>query len=156
MFFLLQKIHSEFLIKSYGFPDSLGVKWKALSESRRIYKSLQRGEISSKLRRSIREGRLTKKEALRNRDALINIDTKRLVNSLKPGTVIGGIYYPPNQDQKVLISASGISLELMVPYADDVQAVRPYLPVSLIPWLEEAIEKALPKLRIELVKNALI
>lgn len=156
LYFLLQKIHDEFVVKSQGFPDSLGVKWKALSDSRRIYKTLQRGEIHSKLRRRIREGRVTKKDALANRDALINIDTKRLINSLKPGSVIGGIYYTTNKDQVATVTASGISLKLLVPYADEVQEERPYFPVSFGPWLEEAIQQALPKLRIELAKNALI
>lgn len=152
-YYLLQKIHTEFLIKSTGLPDSLGVRWKPLSESRRLYKPLQRGERTQfKIGRSKR----SKSELLANRNPPINIDTKRLLNALAPGRVVGGMYYSPNQDQILKVTTRGISLKVKVPYADDVQDVRPYLPFNLDPWVQIAIDLATPHLRAGLQRYVLI
>ncbi len=153
LYYLLQKIHTEFLIKSNGLPDSLGTKWKPLSESRRLYKPLQRGE-----RTQFKIGRVkrAKSELLANRNPPINIDTKRLVNALAPGRVVGDRYYSPNPDQITTVSTRGISLKIKIPYADDVQDQRPYLPISIDPWLRIAIELATPHLRAGLQKYVLI
>jgi hypothetical protein len=144
MYYLLQEIYNQFLVKSSGGVDSLGEKWKELSESRRLYKPLRRGEF-----RSFIKGRGTKKEQLANRNPPINIDTRKLLNSLKPGRIIDGKYVANSPAQKTAIRVDSISLEVMLPYADDVQAVRPFIPIDIQPWLDLAILKALRRVRIE-------
>ena len=141
-YFLLQKIQKEFHVKSLGNMDSLGVKWKALSLNRRIYKPLRKGEVSKSLKRKIKTGRISKRKALLSREPLINIDTTRLVKALTPGKIVGGRYTNYNSDQNVVITSKGISLEIRVPYADDVQRERPFLPVNVEPWLNIAISIA--------------
>ncbi len=147
LYFLLDRVYREFLIKSRGARDSLGEKWKPLSESRRLYKPLQRGEVAPSVRRQIRERRVTKKVALANRNPPINIDTGRLINSLKPGRVIAGVYQSQNPDQVVRVTVTGISFEIVVPYADEVQAVRSFLPGNWDPWLSSAIALAVPQVK---------
>lgn len=153
VYYLFEQIHSEFIIKSKGLTDSLGVKWKVLSESRRIYKPLQRGE-----RTQFRVGRSkrSKKELLADRNPPINIDTHRLERALKPGRVIGGLYHPPNSDQVVRVNTKGISISINIPYADKVQSQRPYLPSNINPWLRIAIENATPHLVEGFYKYALL
>jgi hypothetical protein len=153
LYYLFDLIHTEFIIKSKGYSDSLGVKWKPLSESRRLYKPLQRGE---RTQFKIGRRKRTKKELLADRNPPINIDTKRLINALAPGKVIGWKYVPPNPDQQVLITEQGIQIKINIPYADDVQEVRPYFPESIDPWLRIAIEKATPHLIAGFAKYVLI
>jgi hypothetical protein len=145
LFFLLDKIHREFIVKAIGGTDSLGEKWTPLSESRRIYKPLRGKEVNL-----FDPSKGTKKDQLANRKALINVDTSRLIKSLKPGKVIGGMYVSENKDQKVFVNSARIAFETKVPYADDVQAVRPFIPDNLQPWMQEAIEKALAKVQSEI------
>ncbi len=152
-FYLFEKIHSEFVVKSRGLPDSLGVKWKPLSESRRLYKPLLRGE---RTQFKIGRRKRTKKELLADRNPPINIDTQRLIKALAPGRVVGGVYYPVNRDQDVTITKTGIRFNLRIPYGDEVQAARPFIPTDLNPWLRLAIDKATPHLTSELQKYVLI
>jgi hypothetical protein len=155
-FHYLKRVHREFQIKSRGRSDSLGVKWAPLSESRRIYKRLQRGELNPQTRRRIQEGRITKKEALQDRDPPINIDTGRLLRALQPGKVVGDRYRSINSDQQVTITSRGFRLNIRIEYADEVQEVRPFLPENPEPWLKDAIEESYPYLRRKLRRYALI
>lgn len=155
LYYLFERIHKEFIIKSTGSRDSQGTKWKPLSESRRLYKPIRRGELSSAQRRMLRSGK-TKKEALSDRDPPINIDTGRLLKSLKPGRVLSGKYVSNNPDQAVSVTSKGFKFVIKVPYADEVQDVRPFLPQDYGPWIQDAIQLALPKLRLEMKKHALI
>lgn len=153
VYYLLEIIYNEFLVKSNRGVDSLGEKWKELSESRRIYKSLQRGE---KTRFKIGRKKGTKKELLKDRYPPINIDTKRLIKSLKPGKVVNGEYIPSGPDQRVIITLKTIRVMTKVPYASDVQSVRPFFPIDMTPWLREAVLKAKSPMMLELRKNALL
>lgn len=143
-YYLLEIIHKEFLVKSRGRADSLGTKWKPLSENRRIYKPTQPGEVSKSLLKKISGGRLTKKQAFASRKPPINIDTHRLIDSLAPGSVTGTTYIPHSKDQKVKVTPTSIEVDILVPYSDEVQSVRPYFPVNLDPWLNKAKQKAYP------------
>jgi hypothetical protein len=134
----------------------MGLKWKPLKESTEIYKPLRRGEVSPTIRRKIRERKGTKKELLAGRKTSINIRTGRLEKSLRPGRVISGRYVNDNKDQQVAITPTGINFNINVEYADDVQLVRPFLPENTDLWFSDAIQKALPKLRIELRKQGLL
>ena len=141
LYYFLKRIHSEFMVKANGGTDSLGVKWAPLSESRRIYKPLRKKE-----RGLFIPGNGTKKEQLANRDPLINIDTERLAKSLKPGRITNGVYISTNPDQDYKVTATNIWFESKVPYADEVQAMRPFLPENMAPWLADAIELALKRM----------
>ena len=156
LYYFLQRVHKEFLIKSTGRADSMGLKWKPLSPKTEIYKPLIRGEIAPGLRRRIREGRISKKEALKGRKTLINIRTGRLEKALRPGRVINGEYISQNPDQLVRITSRGFSFDITIDYSDDVQDVRPFLPEDPGPWIEDAILNALPKVRIHLRRMGLL
>lgn len=149
-YYLFDIVHKNFLIKSKGRADQFGVKWKPLSESRRIYKPLRRGEVSSGIRKKIQQKRVSKKEALSNRNPPINIDTGRLVKALEPGRVSSGSYNPPSKDQKVSITERGISLDIDIDYAEEVQAQRPYFPPSWTLALAIAVPKAIIQVKMKL------
>lgn len=153
VYYLLETIYQEFLVKSNRGTDSLGEKWAELSDSRRIYRALIRGE---KTKYGIGRKKGTKKELLANRYPPINIDTKRLINSLKPGKVSGGEYIVSGPDQKVTINLSSINVKTVVPYASDVQEVRPFIPLDLTPWLRQAVAKAKSPMMQELRKYDLV
>lgn len=70
---------------------------------------------------------------------LINIRTGRLVAATKPGTVSGGRYYAP-PDQEVVITYGSIHIKLNVEYADDVESLKDrfIIPDNILPWVEEA------------------
>lgn len=156
LYHILETVHAEFLLKANGRADSLGVKWKPLKKNTEIYKPIRRGEIPGKERRRIREGRVSRRVALQNRKTQINIRTGRLIKSLMPGKVVRGLYVPPNSDQDVKITSRGIAFNLKVPYADDVQDARPFLPGNWDPWMSQAIQKALPNVIEDLRAHAYI
>ena len=145
LYYLLDRIYKEFIIKSAGGTDSLGVKWKPLSENRRIYKPL-RGQERSLYRKS----RGTKKEQLQQRNPPINIDTKRLLKSLKPGKVVNGVYYSTSKDQWAKVTEATIRFKSLVPYADEVQAIRPFIPPGVDIWLDQAVNLAVSKVQTQL------
>lgn len=143
LWYLLDRVYKEFVVKSRGGTDSLGVRWEPLSENRRIYKPLRRGELPGRDRRRLREGRVSKRELLADRDPPINVDTGRLLSALKPGKIIGGEYTSINPDQEARADLRGIHLYIAVEYADDVQERRPFLPGNWEPWLSDAVQKAI-------------
>jgi hypothetical protein len=142
--------HKEFMVKSKGEIDSYGEQWKPLAESTKIYKSLRPGEYR-KYKMNLWNGNRTatkgktKRELLADRDVPINIDTGRLVKALKPNRFSNGVYIP-RADQQVRVTASSIHFKLLVPYADDVNAVRPIFPIFEQPWIDDAI--ALSKMQV--------
>jgi len=150
-YYLLKRIHKEFLIKSKRGTDSTGIKWKELSQRTIMYKSLQRGEKTAfkKLSRS------EKMQFRMNRNVPINIDTGKLVKSLKPGRVVDGKYIPVT-NQKVEANSRGIKIELKLPYADDVQRERPYVPLDLTEWMSYAYVYAKIRTMRELAKQDLV
>lgn len=72
----------------------------------------------------------------------INIRTGRLVASTRPGKVVNHRYYPP-KDQTIQFSHRRLRLKLEVPYAKDVDKVRPIIPRDISKWRDEAHKYAM-------------
>lgn len=74
---------------------------------------------------------------------LILIDTRRLIDSFKAGTINDRWdYVPPNQDQIIKFTRDTIEVGSHVPYADKVEGKRPILPDNWTIWLERAKKAA--------------
>lgn len=76
----------------------------------------------------------------------INIRTRRLLESLKPGWFRNGVYVPRNSDQIVRVTLDSIHFEVSVPYAAYVDAARPIF-VADRRLVNEAIRKSIPVLQ---------
>jgi hypothetical protein len=71
-----------------------------------------------------------------------NIRTGALVASTKDGSVANNRYYPP-KNQRVVISPRSIKISLSLPYAEEVDKVRPIIPDDISQWIVEAHEIAI-------------
>ncbi len=177
-YYLMERIHYDFLVKASGGTDSLGIRWSNLKPRTIAYRPIQAGEArkfgfqvyantrgiltpkqdkewrgiySSLVRRgkspaeaasiawSIikRKGGKTKLELLSNRPVLIQIVSRRLERSLRPGRILGNKYIPP-AEQKVTILGKRVIVETLVPYASELNQLRPFLPENIDPWITEA------------------
>jgi len=143
-FYLFSIIHQNFMKKSAGGADSLGNQWEPLAESTRIYKPLMRGEKKKFPKRKT----LSIKQVRAERNPPILILTHRLERSLRPGRVVGDRYIPP-PEQIAEINKGRIKVGSEVPYSREVARLRPPIPRSIQPWIEEARRKALMHLEAE-------
>ncbi|MHA1663252.1 MAG: hypothetical protein ACTSVR_08370 [Candidatus Thorarchaeota archaeon] len=84
----------------------------------------------------------TKLSILGDRKPLIMINTGRLLRSFAPGTVMGDTYIPPNGDQVVTVTPSGVRIDFRVPYGEAAMSERPVLPPGSSVWVEESIQEA--------------
>jgi hypothetical protein len=115
--------YTAFIQKAQTGSDSFGDEWKPLAEKTLKWK--QRKKI-------LYSGRVA-----------INIRTRELLQAMKPGYFRNGRYLPP-PGQSVEVTTKSISVEIEVPYADAVDAVRPIFVLNLDSLLTEALNKALP------------
>lgn len=188
LYYLFERIHKDFITKSKGGTDSLGIKWKPLSPrtiasrpitvgDRRQYRLGStsegrglltpnedirwRGVYISALRRGAtkaeaakmawgvlkKNGARTKINVLGNRSVPIMIVTRRLEKALRPGKVSGNRYIPP-PNQIVNVDSSGqVTIQITIPYAEELNQVRQIAPNDLTPLLAEASKKATQHLK---------
>lgn len=79
------------------------------------------------------------------RDTQINIRTGRLLAATYPGSVANNRYYPP-KDQGVEVRPRSVRITFKrIPYAKEVDKVRPIVPDDISKWREEAHEVAILK-----------
>ena len=78
----------------------------------------------------------------------INIRYGRLVASTAPGQVVNNRYYPPKNQQVKFRPRGGTTIKLTLPYADEVDKVRPVIPADISAWIIEANEVAISAARI--------
>lgn len=76
------------------------------------------------------------------RQTPINIRTGRLVASTRPGRIANNRYYPP-ADQSITFMGRRFRLSIDVPYAKDVDKVRPIVPNDISIWRAEAHKHAM-------------
>lgn len=128
LFELITIMHNEFMTKAMRGSDSLGTKWKPLSPKLEAWK------------------RKTTRPIVRiGPEPLINIRYGKLEKALRPGRLVGGVYHP-RANQQVRVTAKTIDFLCTIPYAEEVQSVRPFIPDEIEPWLDEAAEKSIPRL----------
>lgn len=73
----------------------------------------------------------------------INIRYGRLVAATKPGTVSNNRYYPPRNQEVIYQPRGKVKIRFNLPYAKQVDAVRPIVPDDISPWILEAHEIAI-------------
>tara|TARA_R110002020_G_scaffold62712_4_gene167503 strand:+ start:1050 stop:1652 length:603 start_codon:yes stop_codon:yes gene_type:complete len=139
---LYKRISRGYLQKSMGGKDNLANKWKPLEQS----------TINKRLRQGKRYGGLKKSKTFREAVALLKIaatgkvpiliDTGRLYNSLRPGTVVGGSYSKKTVDQIFEIKGGEVALGSKVPYAEMQHKARPLWPARMDKWIQESLEEA--------------
>jgi hypothetical protein len=124
---LVNIVYREFLEKKNNNEDSMGTIWKPLSPSLAKWK-IKKGLVNS------------------SGDPLINYRTGMLEKALKPGRFANGVYRP-NTYQSITVNTMSIDYWVNVDYADDVNKARPFIPIDIDPWLDEAIGQALPRIQ---------
>jgi hypothetical protein len=77
-----------------------------------------------------------------NRLTDINIRTGRLVKATYPGQISNNRYYA-GKDQQVIVSGTNVKVKITVPYANEVDRVRPIIPTNCKAWVEDAHKYAL-------------
>jgi hypothetical protein len=120
-------VHREFLLKSQGGEDSLGIQWYPLSPKLAMWK-------------------IKKKMVNDEGEPLINIRYGKLEKALRQGRFANG-KYQPGKGQSASVTSMSIDYSVDIDYADDVNSLRPFLPEEIDPWLDEAIELALPRIQ---------
>lgn len=115
--------YTAFIQKAQTGSDSFGDSWNPLKEKTLRWKQKKKIFYSGKV--------------------AINIRTRELLHAMKPGYFRNGVYLPP-PNQSVEVTTKSISVEIEVPYADAVDAVRPIFVVELDSLLDEAYQKAMP------------
>lgn len=109
--------------RSMGGTDQYGNHWKALSPKTIALKK----KLGYKYAGSI----------------AINIRTRRLLESLKPGYFRNGVYFPRNADQSVSVTLDEAHFETKVPYAEYVDEARPIYALNSA-MLFEAMQRSAP------------
>lgn len=128
LFELITIMHSEFMLKAQHGTDSVGTKWQPLSPKLVEWK------------------RKTKRPIVRiGPEPLINIRYGKLEKALRPGRFTGEQYHP-RANQQIRVTAKTIDFLCTIPYAGEVQSVRPFVPDEIEPWLDEAATKSIPRL----------
>lgn len=126
---LIKLLHTAFMAKAAGGADMFGNSWIPLSQKTYNWK------LNSHKRTAVTIGGIP----------AINIRTRELERSLRPGQYVAGKYVP-SPHQKIEVTTKRISLSITVAHAGKVQAVRPFFPDELSPFVEQAILKAVPRL----------
>ena len=124
---LFSQIHKSYSVRSKGGVDKSGDFWKPLKQST--------------IKRKRKKGRSAR------RASLINVDSKRGIDSYKPGKATARGYLPYSNDQ--LFSSKGISIKLgsKVEYLKFADNRRPILiGNSVDKIIDKAIKVALSKL----------
>lgn len=78
-----------------------------------------------------------------NRITDTNIRYGRLVASTRPGTVANNRYYPVKNQQVRLLQNMAVRIRLTLPYAKEVDKVRPIIPRNHEQWIVEAHDRAI-------------
>mgnify|MGYP003343136805 CR=1 FL=1 len=117
---MFRRMHRSFKIRSEGGADELGT-WRPLKpRTIQIKKNLGFDKTAS----------------------TINVRTKALLNSYKPGTVSNGYLYS-GPDQLVQMNAYTLTLGTKLPYAHAVNSLRSIFPAVPRKWVVESVEAAL-------------
>jgi hypothetical protein len=123
------QMHNSFVDRSVTGSDGFGDIWPPLSPK----------TVKKKSRPHKRGGVML--PASQTPD-LINRDTGRLLESFKPGPILGDQYVPYNSDQKTFWKARQLILSSRVPYAKKVHKVRQLFGNQGRDMLERALMKA--------------
>lgn len=73
----------------------------------------------------------------------INIRTGALVAATYPGKVANNRYYPPKNQVVEVRPRGSIKIRFSLPYAKEVDTVRPIVPNDISPWIQEAHDVAI-------------
>lgn len=98
-------------------------------------------------------GATTILEYAKDRAVLLLQRSGRLERSLRPGTLLYGIYEPPD-DQVFRVDQKGLTLGSSVEYASSVDKKRPLWPDHIDPWIASAVEAGIQAV-IEKLKSIL-
>lgn len=124
---MFQSIHTAYVAKSKGGTDDLGNSWKELKPSTVRYRQLDRTQARYPLASKLWIMRLG----------------ERLIASLKPGSIVGGHYRPPNEDQIIEVEGSTLIFGTGVPYASRQNSLRPLIPNRIKPWVDKAMDEGI-------------
>lgn len=73
----------------------------------------------------------------------INIRTGALVAATYPGSVANNRYYPPKNQIVEVRPRGSVKIRFALPYAKEVDKVRPIIPEDISPWIQEAHDVAI-------------
>ncbi len=144
----------DFIRKSSGGADRAGVKWKELEKKTKDKKIRNQKEIRAARRtlKTLAAKHTPRKKKIFSRGHVpINIETRRMVNALRPGTIVEDKYNPP-KDQKMTVSGGTIKVSTEVDYAK--YASKPRSIMMPNEWLTKWERTGIKKGREAIAKKA--
>jgi len=120
--------------------------WRTIY-ARTLQRLEKKGESNAEKKAAERAWAVVKNRGARTKLGLgritdTNIRTGALVASTKDGAVANNRYYAP-KNQRVTLGPRSINIKLVLPYAEDVDKVRPIIPDDISKWILEAHEIAI-------------